>query len=198
MSSGDLISAAKSGVGFAAADDKDSVSLVASHRVLVMRLTQSPASQSAETRFRELLSLERNRGEFDIVDEVELADARSANAARDKIGLDTRSLMGVLYFLSQSVDVPKEHIEDGLATQTRLPDGTPFDWSEVLDNLFHVHTSRTKPRGAAVAVRHRGRWFYIRDDDEDSKSTFSLLGQLFMLQTGEVNRTDPVLTLPVG
>ncbi len=198
VSSGDLISAAKSGVGFATAGDKESVNLVASRRVLVMQLSDTSTSQSAQSRFRELLSLDRSRDEFDIVDEVELADARKPGTTRDKIGLDTRSLMGVLYFLSQSVDVPEEHIEDGLATQTRLPDGTPFEWSNVLDDLFHVHTSRTKPRGAAVAVRHRGRWFYIRDDDEDSKSTFSLLGQLFMLQTGEVNRTDPVLTLPVG
>ncbi|GJM24745.1 MAG: hypothetical protein DHS20C16_11600 [Phycisphaerae bacterium] len=198
VSSGDLISAAKSGVGFASENGDDRARLVTMRRVLVMQLNESPSGQDVRRRFRDLLSLEGNRREYDIVDEVELADGRNGRDVKDKIGLDTRSLMGVLYFLSQSVDVPEDHIEDGVATQTRRADGSAFDWSEVLDDLFHVHTSRFKPKGAAVAVKHRGRWFYIRDDDEDSKSTFSLLGQLFMLQTGEVTKTDPVLTLPVG
>jgi hypothetical protein len=49
-----------------------------------------------------------------------------------------------------------------------------------------------------VVARHRGHWFYIADDDETSKSTFTLLNQLFALQSGDVEETKPVLTLPVG
>ena len=73
-----------------------------------------------------------------------------------------------------------------------------FRWSPL--GLFEVRTSDglLRPDGAAWAVRHRGRWFYIADDDQSTKSTFLLLNQLFTLQSGDVEETKPVLTLPVG
>ncbi|WP_293688025.1 hypothetical protein [Thiolapillus sp.] len=48
------------------------------------------------------------------------------------------------------------------------------------------------------AVHSRGSRFYIDDSDLESKSTFSLPGQLFALQSGQLKSTAPVLTLPVG
>ena len=39
---------------------------------------------------------------------------------------------------------------------------------------------------AAAAVRFRGHWFYIADDDQDSKSTLLLLDQLFALQAVDI------------
>lgn len=44
----------------------------------------------------------------------------------------------------------------------------------------------------------RGSWFYIDDSDLDSKSTFSMLMQLFALQSGNSDGMTPVLTIPVG
>ena len=66
--------------------------------------------------------------------------------------------------------------------------------------VFEVRWSdgRRRPPDAAIAVRHRGRWFYIADADQTTKSTFLLLGSLFTLQTGDVEEVKPVLTLPVG
>jgi len=49
-----------------------------------------------------------------------------------------------------------------------------------------------------VAVFYRRSWFYIDDSDLDSKSTFSMLGQVFALQSGDVEKMTPVLTLPIG
>ncbi|NQZ59565.1 MAG: hypothetical protein HRT88_19110 [Lentisphaeraceae bacterium] len=49
-----------------------------------------------------------------------------------------------------------------------------------------------------VAVQYRGKWFYIEDNDLNSKSTFSLLMQLYSLQSGENKGNDLILTLPIG
>lgn len=114
------------------------------------------------------------------------------------ISADTRSLVGVLYYLSHAVEPPREHVEAGLVTVTRGPSGEPFDWSDMLGDLIRIRSSRSEPENAAVAVRHRGWWFFIADDDETSKSTLTLLAQLFALQAGEVETEAPVLTLPVG
>lgn len=61
-----------------------------------------------------------------------------------------------------------------------------------------IHASRLPPRHAAVPVRKRGYYFYIEDDDLNSKSTFMLLGQLFRLRAGSAQSSGPVLTLPIG
>lgn len=123
---------------------------------------------------------------------------RSARAWCQEMGIDTRSLSGVLYYLSQGVRVPEADRAAGVVTKTSRAGGEPFEWSTVLGGLFEVHSGATRPANAAVAVQHRGHWFWIADDDETTKSTFLLLTQLFALQAGEVEDVRPVLTLPVG
>jgi hypothetical protein len=73
-----------------------------------------------------------------------------------------------------------------------------FDWGEVTGGLMDIRSSKQQPSNAYVAIDYRGSWFYIDDSDLTSKSTFSLLMQLFALQAGEVKSTVPILTLPVS
>jgi len=116
----------------------------------------------------------------------------------DRFAVRTRSVAGVMYFLSQSVDVPARDVEAGRVTVTRDKAGEPFDWNRVTDGLMRIHSSDARPNNAAVAVFYRRSWFYIDDSDLDSKSTFSMLGQVFALQSGNVQKMTPVLTLPIG
>jgi len=117
---------------------------------------------------------------------------------RDAFTVRTRSLLGVLFFLSQAVKVPNSHVKKGLVTVTQHPDGSEFNWDDVTGNLVKIHSQRLKPMGAAVRVRYRGWWFYIKDSDLNSKSTFMLLGQLFNLQAGQTQTVAPTLTIPIG
>ncbi|NPA49227.1 MAG: hypothetical protein GXO20_04540 [Thermodesulfobacteria bacterium] len=114
------------------------------------------------------------------------------------ITLQTRSLIGVLFYLSQGVEPPERDVEKGKVTFTHYPDGKPFDWRKLLGDLFVVRVSKKPPQEAAVAVRYRNHWFYIADDDLDTKSTFVLLGQLFVLEAGKEKGLVPLLTIPIG
>ncbi len=114
-----------------------------------------------------------------------------------EIALAPRSLLGTMFYLSQSVEVPEGHREAGLVTITPDGDGE-FDWTRVTGDLLRVRSSSSRPAGAFVSVRYRGAWFYIDDSDLDSKSTFSLLTQLLALQSGEIKPQVPLLTLPVS
>ncbi len=122
--------------------------------------------------------------------------ARGGSA--DSINLRFRSFAGVMYFLSQSVQVPEEDIAAGRVTVTEDATGQPFDWQQVTQGLLTIKSSSKRPENAAVAVNYRNSWFYIDDSDLDSKSTFTLLGQVFQLQAGNAKGTVPVLTIPVG
>ena len=112
----------------------------------------------------------------------------------------TRSISGLLYYLSHNVTVPSRHREgkEKLVTVTESNDERPFDWSKTpAGSMFNVMTSMEQPEDAYIAIRYRGHWFYIKDTDLETKTTFTLLRQLFDLQAGQRQSTGPTLTLPV-
>ena len=119
-------------------------------------------------------------------------------SGNNSINLRFRSLAGVMYFLSQSVQVPEEDVAAGRVTVTRDAAGQPFDWQRVTEGILTIRSSTKPPDNASVAINYRNSWFYIDDSDLDSKSTFSLLGQVYQLQAGDAKSVVPVLTLPVG
>jgi hypothetical protein len=104
----------------------------------------------------------------------------------------------MLFFLAEGIDVPERDTHAGKVAITRHETGELFDWRAVTGNLLRVHVESTRPPDAVIAVRYRGSWFYIDDADLSSKSTFSLLSQLFALQAGKTERLLPLLTLPIG
>ena len=142
-------------------------------------------------RLLQLLKVDVALGEYPITVN---AHYPSANA----INLRTRSYLGVMYFLSHGTEVPVRDVDAGYVTVTVDGAGGSFDWLRVTDGIMRIRTTENRPRSAAVAVSHRGQWFYIDDADLDSKSTFSLLAQLFALQAGGAEELTPVLTLPIG
>ena len=100
--------------------------------------------------------------------------------------------------MSHGVDVPAEHAAARLATITR--DASVQPWRLVTDGLFRVYSVKadTRPVNAHVAVPYKGRWFYIDETDQDTKSTFSLLMELSRLELAGKTGPGPVLTLPVS
>ena len=116
----------------------------------------------------------------------------------NEIRVVTRSLLGVLFYLSQAVEVPEQDIREGKVTRTIKTSGEIFDWKEVTGELLTIRSDSSRPENATLMVFYRGTWFYIDDSDLKSKSTFSLLSQIFSLQAGKIKDTTPLLTLPVG
>ncbi len=112
--------------------------------------------------------------------------------------LRTRSVMGLLYYLSQSVEVPEDDVRRGKLTTTKYADGSPFYWSDLFSNLFQIKSSSEKPSDAFVSIKYRGSWFYIDDTDVESKRTYALFSQIFAIQAGKIKAERPTLTLPIG
>ena len=140
---------------------------------------------------RRALDLEPGQDEFTLT-------AFPFKRRRTEVGLRCRSLLGVLYMLSTSVEPPPKDVEAGLVTVTKDDQGRPFDWSKVTGKVMRIHSQENPPHGAYVAVQHRGSWFYVADDDQRSKATFSLLNILFSLQAASGKGGSPLLTLPIG
>ena len=119
----------------------------------------------------------------------------------DVIAVQTRSLMGVLFYLSHAVEVPEEDVSNGFVQVTVDKSGEVFDWTaNASGTLLKVHCSDKRPEHAYVSTRYRGHWFYINDNDLHSKSTFMFISTLFNLQAEEASSVDiaPTLTIPVN
>ena len=114
------------------------------------------------------------------------------------VRVETRSLLGMMYYLSHATQTPSEDRDRGKVTVTRDASGNPFNWADVTGDILQIHSQSHRPVEAAMAVNYRDNWFYIDDSDLDSKSTFSLLAQIFSLQSGNAKDRGPLLTLPLG
>ncbi len=107
----------------------------------------------------------------------------------------TRSFMGVLYYLSKSVEVTQEDKDKGIVGITLDSKNNEFDWREVTKNIIQVKNSSEKPKNSNIAIQYRDRWYYIEDSDLSSKETFALVSQLFSLMAGDPQKGHPVLTI---
>jgi hypothetical protein len=158
---------------------------------LQLEIKSSPAYQDAIWEIKQLLGLDQNL-------EVYRVNSDFLHRRGDTISIRSRSLMSIFFYLSHNVDTPKEHKASGLVTITRNQDGSEFDWDKTAaGSLFHIRQSEKQPDMAFVAVAYRGQWFYLPDNDLESKATFMLLTQLFRLQAGAAKAAGPTLTLPV-
>ena len=116
----------------------------------------------------------------------------------NEIRVVTRSLLGILFYLSQAVEVPEQDTRKGKVTRTLKTSGEIFDWKEVTGELLTIRSDSSRPENSTLMVFYRGTWFYIDDSDLKSKSTFALLSQIFSLQAKKIKGKVPILTLPVG
>ena len=119
-------------------------------------------------------------------------------AEPDSIRVATRSLIATMNYLSQGVEAPETDRLAGRVTRTRGEDGRDFEWGDVLAGVFRVESGAGEPADAAVSVRYRDAWFSIRDDDLDSKATFSLLSQLLSLQGGQTPGQGAAISYAIG
>ena len=108
-----------------------------------------------------------------------------APSIKDKQSIDivTRSLLGVMFYLSEAVEIPEQDIVEGRVTITKTDDGEVFDWAEITGELLRIHNSPNPPVDVSLLIFYRNYWFYINDSDLISKSTFSLLAQIYALQS---------------
>lgn len=195
----DLILAAKEGYTFRRTPQGGAFVLRGVKQTLELRIARAARKTPEAAELLDRLSLAPGSDRYPIeFIGTDVIDREPNPPGFKRILLGTRALLGMFFYLSQGIEIPESHREDGLVTITRTEAGDVFDWKNVTGDLLQVHSQRTPPRNAAVSVRYRGYWFYIDDTDLNSKSTFTLLAQLASLQAGVEAKAGPLLTIPIG
>ncbi|WP_139181729.1 hypothetical protein [Edaphosphingomonas haloaromaticamans] len=123
------------------------------------------------------------RGEFGIA-------FGAAQIAPDQLTIGTRSMFEIFAEMAQGVEVPAGD-DDGRA-------GTPVADAGAPSALVAIHSGSRKPADAHVAVRYRGRWFWIDGKDAASKRMFLLAQILLSLNDTSGGASAPLVTIPTG
>lgn len=166
----------------------------ASTNNIVMHITENASQAEKISTFKRLLSIDDSKDAFKFANNFLVEDGET-------LAVKTRSLMGVLFYLSHAVEVPEEDIASGVVQTTIDEEGNTFDWTQnASGTLLNVHCSKERPNDAFVSTFYRGHWFFIKDNDLHSKSTFLFVSTLFNLQAGEASSNDvePMLTIPIS
>ena len=197
-----MVAAAKKGYFYEVAGEQ--VTLLKESRLLA--LTVQPEKLEAAD-FQELVRIFRLepgrtvytvRGqENDELDYLTEATNATPQEPSDTLALNVRSGYQVLAFLSKGVDVPEKHLRHGTACTFKGPDGRPFDARQITRGLFRVCVQKHRPLRSEVAVPYRGHWFYIAEDDVQSRSTLNLVKLAIDIQS-QSGAAGPVLTLPLN
>ena len=108
------------------------------------------------------------------------------------IAISTRSTFDLIEIFRAAVEIPQEHIQAGITMEYPAPG--------LIGKNIHIHSSKEKPKRAAMAVKHRGYWFYIDDSDTRTKLFYRLVRTLWTVSIaeGSTPTAAPVLTIPVS
>lgn len=156
-----------------------------------MQIVSAPGFEETIARIKQILKLAPTLDTYKLKGE-------SGTQFRDTVYIKTRSLGSIFFYLSHRIDTPAIHLKKGMVNVTRTPEGGEFDWADTAaGRLFHIRQSEDKPDNATLVTYYRDHWYYIPDNDLESKTTFLLLTQLFRLQAGAAKGTIPALTIPV-
>jgi hypothetical protein len=196
------VEAVKDGLEYRPRPDGTAWELVRKERVLVFEITPRGQGSPEVAELIHLLNLRPGQSRYDVVTrgQGEPDPERSPTPPSDRLSIVPRSTSQVYFFLANGIEVPPEHLAEGVVKAPVGEGGVVFDLREVTRGLFEVHTCKghKPPADAYLAVRYRGWWYYIDDHDQASKATLALMLLMSRLDLARQQPGAPVLTLPVG
>jgi hypothetical protein len=197
-----MVAAAKKGYFYEVAGEQ--VTLLKESRLMALMVQPEQVDDADFQEIVRIFRLEPGRtvytvksqenDELDYMTESTYATPREPS---DTLTLNVRTGYQVLAFLSKGVDVPEKHLRHGSACTFKGPDGRPFDARQLTRGLFRVFVQKHRPLRSDLAVPYRGHWFYIAEDDVQSRSTLNLVKLAIDLQS-QAGAAGPILTLPLN
>jgi len=184
--------AAEAGYVYQDSDRPDELILARKEQVSVLRFSPKAIGTPEHKMIVDLLDLDPAILVYEFEPAFE-GTLKESTQKRKNLDVGLRSLLEMLFLVSKGVHVPKSHLTSNLAPSNDFE----IDWQPMIGG-FRVLTCDKEPTCVAVKVCYRGCWFYIPDNDQDSKTAFFFIKLIYDAQIqGGGAENLPVLTLPL-
>jgi len=141
--------------------------------------------QAVVVRVRRLLGMTPGQTEAEVV-------YGSVSSGPHKIAILSRPLIAALSQVGEEIEVPPADVEAGrtvsLSRLSRLG----------LKPIITVHSGSAAPSDAETAVTYGGSWFWIDENDFNSKVAYNVLVLLVATMTTAPGGQGPILAVPAG
>lgn len=180
------------GYSYQESDRPDELILTRKKQVSVLRFSSKALDTPEHAVIVGLLNLDPTILEFELEPAFQ-SNLRAGREKRKTLEVGLRSLIEMLFLVSKGVHVPECHLISNLATSNDIA----IDWQPMIGGL-RIESSLEEPMCAAVRVCYRGYWFYVADNDQESKTAYFFIKLLYDAQVqGGGAENLPVLTLPL-
>lgn len=113
-----------------------------------------------------------------------------------EIAIQSRSILEILVDLSSLIEVPQEHVDERIVNPTMVEKAPAGGTAPA--PLLRIHSSRTRPEHAFIAIPYQDYWFYLDNRDYPSKRIFSFIMFIFALTETGGKEGAPIVTIPAG
>jgi len=112
--------------------------------------------------------------------------------AENELAVNSRSMMQIMQAIASRVDVPEPHLKDSSA----WPSPENGSTSESRQQSVRIRSGKTKPATSFAAVRYRDWWFWVDNDDRQTKRALSTVILFFTLAEAGSSERLPLITIP--
>jgi len=113
----------------------------------------------------------------------------------DEIDMKTRSMLEIMLEFAAAVQVPESEVAEGKAAAGAVNTRPQASWG---GPPMRVLVGDAAPKDAYVAVPYDHHWYWIADNDIQSKTTFGVVMLLFSISETGTKGAAPVVTIPAN
>lgn len=111
--------------------------------------------------------------------------------AENELAVNSRSMLQIMQAFASYVEVPEAHLKAQRATPAFEQVATEHRRGDI-----RIQSGKEKPADAFAAVRYRDHWFWIDDNDLQTKRALTAVMFFFTLAETGANENLPLITIP--
>ena len=146
---------------------------------------QDPNIRHVAQETRQLLGIDPSAREFEVV-------YGYGRLGHNRVALLTRPILAMLVEVGSQIEVSDQDVRAGRTLETVH--------SAILGMrpIIAIHSGPAQPGASFVSLNYRGRWFWVNDDDFQSKASLTVLQLLHSIAESGHAPQAPLITIPVG
>jgi hypothetical protein len=163
--------------------EKDPASNIQTAVLLLRSEGLSPEAIQKTAEIRRLLKLTPDRNKFTLT----YSPMRTSDS---ELAVNSRSMLQIMTAFASYIDVPDDHVKSQTALTGVAASGP------TRTQPIRIHSGKDKPEDAYAAVRYRNHWFWIDQNDWQTKRALTAVVFFFTLaDTGNAGSV-PLITIP--